>query len=137
VGLALTTPVTSRKARIAAEQRTAVGVVDHRHVGIQVEFWLAGERVRALPDPGGGSFDAAGDFDRLVAAGDSALPLLGGVDPHGETNFGPDEMQPLVAEVDLVLKEARPGAEYRGLMRLRTMALRCADERGELLFFGD
>jgi hypothetical protein len=106
-------------------------------MGIQVEFHVADKRVRALPDPSGGSFDAAGDFDRLVSRADPALPLLGGLDPHGETQVGAGQMEPLVAEIALLLTRATSGAEYRGLMRLHTMALRCAEEQGELLFIGD
>jgi hypothetical protein len=106
-------------------------------MGIQVELRLAGELVRALPDPAGGSFDAAGDFDRLVPSRASECPLLGGVDPHGETCLDAAEMPALVAEIDLILRHARPGAEHRGLLRLRTMALHCAQEQGSLVFSGD
>lgn len=65
------------------------------------------------------------------------LPLLGEVDRHGETCLGPGQMEPLMAEIDLLLEQARPGSEYRGLMRLRVMALRCARDHGELIFIGD
>jgi len=57
-------------------------------MGIHAELVLAGERVRRLPDPDGGSFDAAGDFDRLVPPTGHAFALLGRVDPHGETCLG-------------------------------------------------
>lgn len=113
------------------------GVVDYQWMGIQVELRLAGRRVQALPDPAGGSFDAAGDFNRLVPSGDAALALLSEVDRHGETCLGPGQMEPLIAEIDLLLEQARPGSEYRGLTRLRVMALRCARDRGELIFIGD
>src|SRR4051794_24797634 len=106
-------------------------------MGIQVELRVADERVRALPDPNGGPFDAAGDFDRLMSRGNPALPLLGGVDPHGETRLGASQMEPLVAEIAALLTQAASGAEYRGLIRLHTMALRCAQDEGELLFIGD
>ncbi|MBG0569305.1 hypothetical protein [Actinoplanes aureus] len=46
-------------------------------------------------------------------------------------------MQRLVVEVELLLAQATAGAEQRGLMRLRTMAERCAEEHGELVFVGD
>jgi hypothetical protein len=46
-------------------------------------------------------------------------------------------MQQLVADVELLLTPAKAGAEHRGLIRLRTMAVRCADEKGELVFIGD
>lgn len=57
-------------------------------MGIQVELHAAGERVRALPDPSGGLFDAAGDFDRLLRHRVTDLPLLGSVDLHGEMHLG-------------------------------------------------
>ena len=106
-------------------------------MGIQVELRVANKRVRQLPDPEGGFFDGAGDFDRLISHGSPALRLLGRVDPHGETCLGPGQMGQLVAEVELLLTEAMVGAEHRGLMRLRTMAVRCAEEHGELVFVGD
>ncbi|BEL06334.1 hypothetical protein Q0Z83_045250 [Actinoplanes sichuanensis] len=106
-------------------------------MSIQVELRVAGERVRRLPDPAGGSFDAAGDFDRLVFNGNPALGLLGQIDPHGETRFGTSQMQQLVAGVELLLTLAKTGAEHRGLIRLRSMAERCVEQRGELVFIGD
>jgi hypothetical protein len=106
-------------------------------MGIQVELQAAGERVQQLPDPAGGFFDAAGDFDRLVSERNPVLALLGQVDPHGETHFGGHHMRQLIADVELLLVEAKAGAEHRGLIRLRAMAVRCADEHGELVFIGD
>jgi len=38
------------------------------------------------------------------------LPLLGEVDRHGETCLGPGQMEPLMAEIDLLLEQARPGS---------------------------
>jgi hypothetical protein len=111
--------------------------VDHQVMGVQVELRVADKRIRRLPDPAGGFFDSAGDFDRLMFHGNPALRLLGLVDPHGETGLGPGQMRQLLAEVELLLTEATVGAEYRGLMRLRTMAVRCIEERGELVFVGD
>jgi hypothetical protein len=91
-------------------------------MGIQVELWVANERVRRLPDPVGGFFDAAGDFHRLMFLASPALRLLGEVDPHGETCFGAGQMQRLIAEVELLLNRTTAGAEHRGLMRLHAMA---------------
>jgi hypothetical protein len=106
-------------------------------MGIQVELRVAGERIQRLPDPAGGFFDAAGDFDRLVFHGNPALRLLGRLDPHSETRFGTGQMQQLVADVELLLTLAKAGAEHHGLMRLRSMAERCAEQHGELVFIGD
>ncbi|MFI1990510.1 hypothetical protein [Actinoplanes sp. NPDC020271] len=112
-------------------------VLDHRRMGIQVELQVGEQRVRQLPDPSGGLFDAAGDFDRLLDPGNPALGLLSAVDPHGETRFGANQMRQLLAELELLLIGATAGAERRGLMRLRAMAERCAEDQGELVFVGD
>jgi hypothetical protein len=112
-------------------------VLDDSRMGIQVELRVADKSVRRLPDPAGGFFDAAGDFDRLLSRRNPALRLFGRVDPHGETRFGASQMQQLVVEVELLLARATAGAEHRGLMRLRVMAERCAEEHGELMFVGD
>jgi len=106
-------------------------------MGIQVELRVANTRIRQLPDPAGGLFDAAGDFDRLISRGNPELRLLAWVDPHGETRLGASQMQQLVTEVALLLTQAAAGAEHSGLMRLRTMAERCAQDNGELVFVGD
>jgi hypothetical protein len=77
------------------------------------------------------------DFDRLMLSRNPALRLLGWLDPHGETQFGANQMQQLLADVELLLSQAKAGGEHRGLMRLRTMTKRCAEEHGELMFIGD
>lgn len=110
---------------------------DRRRMGIQVELRVNDERVRRLPDPAGGFFDAAGDFDQLMSRGNAALGLFSRIEPYGETRFGADQMKQLIDEVDLLLAQATAGAEHRGLMRLRVMAERCAEEHGELVFVGD
>jgi hypothetical protein len=46
-------------------------------------------------------------------------------------------MQELVVEVELLLALATAGFEQRGLTRLCTMAERCVEENGELVFVGD
>jgi hypothetical protein len=108
-------------------------------MGIQVELRVAGKRVQRLPDPAGGFFDAAGDFDRLVSHGNPALGVLGGSIPTAEREIllGTSQMQQLIADVELLLLQAKAGAERRGLVRLRTMAERCAEQDGELVFVGD
>src|SRR4051794_20577608 len=105
-------------------------------MGIQVELYVDDKQVRRLPDPTGGFFDAAGDFDRLVMRGNPVLQLFGRIDPHGESRLAASEMRQLAAEVELLLPQAASGAERSGLMRLRTMVERCAMECGELVFVG-
>ena len=91
-----------------------------------------------LPDPAGGFFDAAGDFDRLIPLGVTDLPLLGCVDPHGTTSFTSDVMPELITEIDRLLRLSRDGPERRGLDRLRTLATECTDmPDGQLVFVGD
>jgi hypothetical protein len=107
-------------------------------VGVIVELQMAGRAVRSLPDPMGGSFDAAGDFDRLIVQPDIASSLLGRIDRYGETRLAPVEMSLLIREIDDLLVDARPGPEQHGLVRLRALALRCSQQQGaELVFVGD
>lgn len=88
------------------------------------------------PDPAGGLFDAAGDFDSFLT--DSLLPVLGKVDPHAETVLLPTAMDGLLADVDSALNRARPGPEERGLRRLQVLAARCrADVSSTLVFVSD
>ncbi|QIG44874.1 hypothetical protein G5V58_20680 [Nocardioides anomalus] len=95
-----------------------------------------GELVRALPDPGGGTFDAACDFDALI--GSATLPTIGGLDPHGDATLGGLTMADLIADVDNALESARPGPRLRGLRRLRAMAeMVQADESLTLRVVGD
>ena len=98
-----------------------------------------GRRVTRLGDPGGGTFDAAGDFDRLLGSADDQPGVLGGVDLYGVTTLESADMEDLVADIDrLVADETLQPVESRGLQRLRVMAEECA-RRGDLqiVFMGD
>jgi hypothetical protein len=108
----------------------------HR-VGIQVTLRRAdGRPLRGLADPNGGTFDAAGDFDDMLGSPD--LPVLGGMDPYGETTFDARQTIALIADVDSALGHAKPGPETRGLHRLRAMAEMCqTDESLTLHVLGD
>jgi len=105
---------------------------EDRCVGICVVLEsLTGELVNDLPDPAGGTFDAAGDFDRLLEAPDlvGAMPwsLL---DPMGEVFLDRSQMRALLEQLATVSATARPGPEARGLTRLVTLAVRCRDHEG-------
>ena len=89
-------------------------------VGIEVTLHCDGEQLSGLPDPNGGSFDAAGDFDALI--GSSDLPVIGSLDPYGDATLGAMTMPDLIADVDEALQGSRPGPQFRGLRRLRLMA---------------
>jgi hypothetical protein len=82
----------------------------------------------AIPDPAGGLFDAAGDFDRLGI--DESLPLWSSVDPDTDTEFTAGQAGPLLAEVDRLRALARSGAEARGLDRLAALLARCQASTG-------
>ena len=112
-----------------------------RHDGpMPVEVRLidrSGNYRQSLPDPAGGTFDAAGDFDRLLgSSGD--LPLWSLIEPYGETRIDASFAPSLAAELGTLEQEARNGSEQRGLARLRVMAGLCAADAGSaLLFRGD
>ena len=97
----------------------------------------AGRTVPALPDPAGGSFDAAGDFDGLVGP-DESLPLWSSIDLHDNVTLTSRECSKLLQELPTLSLRSRAVAERRGLDRLRVLAERCRqDESLTLVFVGD
>jgi hypothetical protein len=109
------------------------------HVSLKVEVRNKdGNRVRDLPDPAGGTFEAAGDFDRLMPEEGSSFALLGSVDRYGDTVFEASQMAGLLAEVEQLAASDAGVSERRGLDRLRVMAERCrGDDLLQLWFVGD
>lgn len=113
-------------------------------MGIWVELRdETGRAVRGLPDPSGGTFDAAGDFDRFidhppydqVAAG---LPVLQSIDPYDDTYMPSGVMARLIADVVTALPLVNDGPERRGLLRLRVLAERCSRlPESSLVWIGD
>jgi hypothetical protein len=99
---------------------------DYACVPIRVELRTErGDAVRNLSDPSGGTFDAAGDFDRLLGGTDG---LLRYVDPYGDTVFNGIQAADLVGEIErLATSDNVTDLERRGLDRLRVMAERCRD----------
>ena len=97
-----------------------------------------GDRLRDLADPAGGTFEAAGDFDRVLPDADASFTLLRYIDRYGDTVFNTLQMPDLLADLDrLALMELTP-VERRGLDRLRVMAERCrAEAHLYLWFIGD
>lgn len=84
-----------------------------------------GETVRGLDDPSGGTFDAAGDFDRVLT---QTGGLLRYVDPYGDTVFNTIQAADLVGEVEQIMTMPDlTRIESRGLGRLKVMAERCRD----------
>jgi hypothetical protein len=103
-----------------------------------------GRVIRGLPDPSGGTFDAAGDFDRFFDESypghrrDLHLGTLGAVDPYATTEMGPDGMCALLSDIELALSATKAGPERRGLLRLQVMAETCAELPGSTMtWIGD
>jgi hypothetical protein len=95
-----------------------------------------GTVIRRNPHPSGGTFDAAGNFDRLL--GNDAYPVLSTIDPYTDTTWDRATMPALMNDIAVALDEARSGSERRGLLRLQVFAERCRDHRDLLLvFLGD
>lgn len=92
-----------------------------------------------LPDPWGGTFDAAGDFDRFIdqppyGLVPEDLPVLQSVDPFGETTtLASGVMGRLIADCIRALTVAKDGPERRGLLRLRVLAEECSRDPGSVL----
>jgi len=106
-------------------------------MGVHAELVLHG-RVLTLADPSGGTFSAAGDFDRLLPASGKSFPILAKVDPYEDVALLGGDLAALASEVALLLTMARPGPERRGLLRLQALALAGQAEPDAVLrFSGD
>ncbi len=87
-----------------------------------------GQEVRGFPDPAGGTFDAAGDFDRVLPEGDESFTVLKLVDPDGDTVLNATDIKGLLADIDRLAALALNPVERRGLDRLRVMAEHCRED---------
>jgi hypothetical protein len=95
-------------------------------MGIQAYLYRGGIHVERLADPAGGTFDAAGDFVRLLPTDKVAFPILGNLDPFDDFELHQAAMADPIAEIDQLLPTARNDRERRGLERLRTLARLCS-----------
>ena len=94
-------------------------------MGLDAETRQAdGRRVR-FDDPSGGTFDRAGDFDRLIPANDPALSILSAVDPYADWTVPVDRLPELASELASIRGQARRGPEERGLDRLAVLINAC------------
>lgn len=98
-------------------------------MGLTAELRDAGgDLVRGLVDPAGGTFDRAGDFERLLPFDDQSFRLLCYLNPYGDTMFNTVQMADLLTEVDQLAGRDPKPIERRGLDRLRVLAERCRDD---------
>lgn len=103
-----------------------------------VEAYLrteSGEAIRGLPDPAGGTFDAAGDFERLIPYEDRSFRLLCYVNPYGDTVFNTVQMEDLLGDLERLAALNPKPIEKRGLDRLRVISERCRSEPHEYVWF--
>jgi hypothetical protein len=91
-------------------------------MGVDAVLFVAGQRIVGLIDPTGGTFDGAGDFDRLLPLDTEAFPTLCRIETDGVAEFGPSEMTTIVHEAEGVLALADAGPERRGVLRLQMLA---------------
>ncbi|MBI4943373.1 MAG: hypothetical protein HY830_21725 [Actinobacteria bacterium] len=93
-----------------------------------------GTRVRDVPDPDGGTFDAAGDFDTLL---DLAGPwqMWSRLDPYEDTELDHEQAALLLSDIARLRPLAQTGIETRGLDRLAALASICTHRPGYTLRF--
>jgi hypothetical protein len=84
-----------------------------------------GEPIKQLIDPAGGTFDYAGDLDRIVLAGEGRV--LRYVDPYGDLVLNHLQVDELLMDVADIADRDLEDAERRGLERLRIIAEACRD----------
>ncbi|MGH3220510.1 MAG: hypothetical protein ACRDPY_17715 [Streptosporangiaceae bacterium] len=106
-------------------------------MGLCAELLVRGQAV-VLADPSGGSFTAAGDFDRLLPVSGETFPILAQIDPCGDVTVPSGDMPALASEVALLFKRAEHGPERRGLLRLQALVRAGQEEPDSVLrFSGD
>jgi len=97
-----------------------------------------------LPDPGSGTFTAAGDFDGVLFISSDALEVLSRADPYGDNVvFSHDEAEGMLRDIEILLARdvERHGPDpqgyraspRRGLLRLREMVAFCRDHPGSTI----
>jgi hypothetical protein len=87
---------------------------DTRLVGIYAELKVGGQAI-SLADPSGGTFNAAGDFDRLLPAAEDGFPVLARIDPHGDVVIPDADLAALASEVARLLEWPDDAPARRGL----------------------
>jgi hypothetical protein len=110
---------------------------DTCRMGICADLKVRGQ-VLFLTDPSGGTFNSAGDFDRLPPVPEDAFPVLARVELDSDVVISGTDLMALASEVAQLFKLADTGPERCGLLRLRALAVAGQDEPGaELRFVGD
>src|SRR4051794_28902709 len=93
-------------------------------VGVEVTLHRNnGDRVSGLPDPNGGAFDAAGDFDSLIGSTD--LPMIGSLDSCGYSTLGAT----IVADWFAAIPRRRDGRPRSAVAAVRIPTVCDVDDR--------
>lgn len=100
-------------------------------MGLTATLEIDGRTVQ-LPDPSGGTFNAAGDFDRLLQFA-TDLPTLSRIDEHGDVHFSSPELASLGEEMSSLLQHARLGPERHGALRLIALASHGSQQQSSVL----
>lgn len=96
-----------------------------------------------LQDELGGRIAGVDDPRDLLATllpqvGDDAYPMLGSIDPYGDTTFNNLQMRRFLAEWDAVSQKARTTEEQFLVSAIESLAQRCrAEVHVYLKFIGD
>lgn len=96
-----------------------------------------------LPDPGSGTFNAAGGFDDVLFRPGEALEVLSRVDSYDTVVFTRDEAEGMLRDIEVLLArdlerygpapQGYRASSRRGLLRLREMAAFCRDHPGSTI----
>jgi hypothetical protein len=113
-------------------------------MGIDFVLRLAdGTSPVTLPDPGSGTFDAAGDFDGVLFRSCDPVEVLSRADPYGDNIvFTHDEAEGMLRDTEILARDAERygpapqgwrASSRHGLLRLREMAAFCRDHPGSTI----
>lgn len=77
-------------------------------------------------------------LEHLLPFGDASFPMLGFIDPYGDTLFSGVQMKLFIPEWDRVLQNVTDKDDVEFLLKVRQMAKRCMTEPHIFLrFVGD
>jgi len=92
------------------------------------------DRTRRLDE----AFPSKTVLERLLPLGDASFPMLGFIDPYGNTLFSGVQMQLFIPEWDRLTESVTDDDDQKFLLKVREMAERCMNQPQTFLrFVGD
>lgn len=67
-------------------------------------------------------------LERLLPFEDTSFPMLGFIDPYGNTLFSSVQMQLFIPEWDRLTQNVSEDEDQKFMLRVRQLAERCADQ---------